>query len=529
MISPAVLERPGHWRTIGIAAGLLLVSAPTLPLVELALKGSEGLGVGSGFGVFVARSGLVSAGTSVFALILGFPSGLLAGLYRFPARGPLLGLLAVPLLMPSFLWAIGLSMLRIELGLPSDSLLSGASGAVMSFAALGTPLVLFATLLATRALPARAIDAARLAGGEPAVLRYAAQAVLPAGVTAGVLAGLISMADPGPGQILGFSGAGAQILVSFSALYDFGLAARQSLTIAAIVVLATVPLLWLLRRHLASALLPRSQELVTTRCVISARWAAPLLLGLVLILTLAAPVAGLAWPVLTQIWPDRILDVIARTAGNTLIYGIGAGIVATAVALPLVICAARVAYLRVALLAALLLLLVLPPAVGALGGVLIASEAPAWLDPLLRSRFTVAAVLGLRLTPVAAIVLLRAVGSVPPSSAFAAAIHGVGLVTYLRRLLAPFLAIPTALCIALVALLATADITTMLLLQPPGRDSLPVALFAIMANAPESLVANLSLAYLALAVLFVGALAAFSGSGRTSTRFLAHRFRSTGT
>ena len=42
---------------------------------------------------------------------------------------------------------------------------------------------------------------------------------------------------------------------------------------------------------------------------------------------------------------------------------------------------------------------------------------------------------------------------------------------------------------------ATADITTALLLSPPGRGSLPLAIFTVMANAPEALVGTLCLLY----------------------------------
>jgi hypothetical protein len=51
----------------------------------------------------------------------------------------------------------------------------------------------------------------------------------------------------------------------------------------------------------------------------------------------------------------------------------------------------------------------------------------------------------------------------------------------------------------LAALLATADISTVLLLHPPGKASLPLAIFTVMANAPESLVATLCLIYVAAA------------------------------
>ena len=51
------------------------------------------------------------------------------------------------------------------------------------------------------------------------------------------------------------------------------------------------------------------------------------------------------------------------------------------------------------------------------------------------------------------------------------------------------------LAVVLVALLASADAGTALLLQPPGESSLSVTIFTVMANAPESLVAALCLMY----------------------------------
>jgi ABC-type Fe3+ transport system permease subunit len=53
---------------------------------------------------------------------------------------------------------------------------------------------------------------------------------------------------------------------------------------------------------------------------------------------------------------------------------------------------------------------------------------------------------------------------------------------------------------AIAALLATAEVGTVLLLHPPGHGSLPLAVFTIMANAPEALVAMLCLFYVALAL-----------------------------
>ena len=58
----------------------------------------------------------------------------------------------------------------------------------------------------------------------------------------------------------------------------------------------------------------------------------------------------------------------------------------------------------------------------------------------------------------------------------------------------------------LVGLLATADVGTVLLLHPPGQDSLPLTIFTVMANAPESLVASLCLIYMGIAIAGLAAI-----------------------
>jgi hypothetical protein len=63
----------------------------------------------------------------------------------------------------------------------------------------------------------------------------------------------------------------------------------------------------------------------------------------------------------------------------------------------------------------------------------------------------------------------------------------------------------------LVALLATADISTLLLLHPPGERSLPLAIFTVMANAPESLVASLCLVYVGAAAALLASVWSMAG------------------
>ncbi len=70
------------------------------------------------------------------------------------------------------------------------------------------------------------------------------------------------------------------------------------------------------------------------------------------------------------------------------------------------------------------------------------------------------------------------------------------------RVILPLLMPAVLVALLLVMVLAAADITTTHLLHPTtGRPSLPLAIFTVMANSPEGLVASLCLIYLLGVVL----------------------------
>lgn len=497
MISCDTLEKPGKWRGVCLAVVFLLAFAPTLPLLWTALTEQSGDGLfGSGFGTAVSHSLAVAAAVATSSVLLGVPAGLLSALYEFPGRRILLALVAIPLLVPSFLGAIGLSQLRIYLGLPSNSFFSGPTGTILVFSAAAIPLVLYMSFISTRRLSKSQIESVRLVGGEALLCRYAAQAVFPAALLIGMLAGILTLSDPGPGQILGFSGVPYEILLSFSALYDFALAAKQCAFLAFVVLLISAPIAIFLAPKVASGLLGRDIEpapKIRHRFLGSAGL---LLLNAIILTTTVVPMIGLVRPLFAQFPLSRAFQEISRTVGNTIIYALTAGLIATILGFVVAIVVGRENRLRRTSFIGLFLILSLPPSLNALGVIKLGTIAPAWLDPLLRSRITVGLASAFRFAPVAAILAMRSFGTTSPSQALVAAIHGVPLSLYIRRVLGPLLLPAMALSCLMSALLSTAEVGTALLLRPPGSDSLPVQIFTVMANAPESLVAALCFLYI---------------------------------
>ena len=498
MISCVLLERPGKWRTIGVAALLLLAMLPAIPLLHHMLTSPSSVAsVMTGvFASALRHSLLLGGAVAAVAFFVGLPLGVLAALYAFPARKLLLAVVALPLLAPSFLWAIGWSSLAAGLGPVATNALSGVSGCVLVFSCGAIPIALLTSCAACASLSGSQVDAARLAGADRGVVKYALRHAAVPTLLAACLGGILTLSDPGPGQILGLSTAASELLTTFSALYDFTLAARQCLVLTVIVLALAAPLAYFAAPRIAHAILarqPAAKERIRKPKMAALACGG---LALVILVGVVAPVVGLVTPIARGSDISSALSELVRTSTNTLLYAGGAGLAAAILGLLFAIVAGRSNRLRTACLGVCLTLFSLPPAFLAIGIVRLAAEAPSWADPVLRSRLTVCLTLGLRFLPVAAVLALRSWGSTSPSWALVGGLHGVSLPTYLRRVAFP-LAIPAAgIGMLVVALLATADIGTVLLLHPPGQDSFPLAIFTVMANARESVVASLCLVYI---------------------------------
>jgi iron(III) transport system permease protein len=484
-----------RWLLVG--GVLCLAIVPTLPLV-ISTFGQESARPlwTKAFADSVVTTLLLGCGVSLLSLTIGFPLGLLAASYRFPGRSSLVLLLVLPLLLPSFLPCIGWSNLAAARWFGWLPAASGLAGCTFVLGLQAVPLPFFATWAAWQNLTASQIDAARLHGGEKAVLMLSARACAPVAVLAALLGGILSLSDPGAPLIFGCQTVAVEIRTSFSALYDYELAGKQCLLLAGMVLLLTAPVLILGLRGLAAALLARQTRPALPYPHPVVRWVAMIGLMSVLLVAIGFPTLGLCLPAAENPMLQRALEKVTDTAATTLIFAGGAGMVAVALATAIALAVAKDSLARLTTLAVLTALLAMPPALAAIGVARVATHAPPQFDWLTRSQLTVSLVLGLRFLPVAALAMMRAVGSLSPSWTDAARVHGVAPHRLLGRVILPLLAPAIIVSLLLVAVLSSADITTTHLLQPPGKQSLSVAIFTVMANSPEGLVASLCLLYL---------------------------------
>jgi iron(III) transport system permease protein len=435
------------------------------------------IGLDSTFWLALGRSAFVGILVSGISLAIGWPLGVRIGLTAFPMRRLLLTMLALPLLLPSFLLAIGLSMLWRDLG--------GVPAVLWVFASLGIPLVTFAAIAGTLTITRGQSDAARLSNGERHLFRLALRSAFPLAALAAALAGTFTLADPGPGQIFGWRGAASELLTSFAARYDRSIATNQAIAIAVVAALLAWPLVWKLAPQVATGLFSRDvNRFARANSRGTAIWTSLVILFVLL------PLAGLFKPLLGRAWPvERAVNEVTRTGVDTFVYAALAAGIAVIIGFSLALFSGRSPSRQRVFVAAALALLALPPALPAL-----------WLIPW-SNHFTLGFALALRGLPLAILFGLRAVGSMSPSWNDAAKVHGVPARLFAMRVTLPWCrrwAIPAA---AVAALLATAEVGTVLLLHPPGHRSLPLAIFTIMANAPEALIATLCLLYVSLALM----------------------------
>src|SRR6185503_398946 len=139
MGSVLFLEQPGRWRLIATGALLFLVALPVLPLgfAAVAVPGAD---VGPAFWHSVATSAKIAAVGACLGFAFGLPIGVGTALAVFPGRRVVLAAIGLPLVAPSFLWAIGWSTLAFTAGVP---------GCILIAATTTSALVVFASYAAT--------------------------------------------------------------------------------------------------------------------------------------------------------------------------------------------------------------------------------------------------------------------------------------------------------------------------------------------------------------------------------------------
>jgi len=504
------LEKNHHWRLVGLILVFGIVLFPTIWLIVATSSANPTtsiLEISRGpFLIAFQRSLVQGFWILCCTLVLSWPMGVVLGLNKFPLRRLTFAMLVVPLFMPTFLWAIGISMSRASYPYRLQKWFDGLPGSVLALSTLTVPFVILATVLAVKRLQRSQRDSIRLAGGSWALYRTAGRFAFPASFSASLLGAFFTMADQGVAQIMGYHGASSEILIAFAARHDVPLAAMKSVILCVFLLPFILPISWFSARRMESEFVGRGLLYEEREKNKFSHWVFGMLLLAVPIALFFMPISGLVRPLKSGVLTEPMkytLNALRQSGPVTLFYSLMAGFVATFLGLALALCAGRFRMSRSAVLCFSFFFLSTAPAVHSLGLVLLASNCPPSLDFLVRSGWTVGIGLGLRFVPIATLLCLWPLANMSRSLNFAAAVHGVPGRLYLLKILAPCLAPTLVTSILVVGLLSAADSSTTLLLQPPGETTFAGRIFAIMDNSSERLVASFCLVYLIVGTVLV--------------------------
>jgi ABC-type Fe3+ transport system permease subunit len=421
------------------------------------------------------------------------------GLVPLPLQRLVLAALSVPLFTPPSLWAIGISLVRPLLSYRHQGWVDGFWGVLLTALVQALPLVLFASYFLSRTLPGSQVDAALLAGGWRTLLGLANRFCFPAALAAAVLGGLITIADPGPAQIMGYHGMASEVFIAFSARSDAGLAAQKILTMTLWLLPVLVPLAWLTAIWSEIYFLGRDIRRVRPQLFgLSPRlmW---LVCALLCIVLLSIPIIGFLRPLNSSQTSQSFhlaWTVLKESAPTTIRYCLTAALLASALGLCLTLAAGRKNQGRFLLLLFCFVFLSIPTSLHALGFAAIGSQVPECFDVFSRGANAPGIAFGLRWFPIPTLFCLHALSLVPEACHESALLHGVPAIQYHCRVTMPQL-LPFLVCgLLVVALETAADVSGTLILLPPGASTFTTRIFGVIDSTTERTLSAFCLVYI---------------------------------
>jgi ABC-type Fe3+ transport system permease subunit len=445
------------------------------------------------------RSFFLFASVVVAGIFLGWPLGTLLGLIPFAGQRLFLASLAVPLFTPPSLWAIGVCSARAFLPYRHQWWFDGFSGALLTGVVQVMPLVVFASCFTAKTIPGSQVDAATLSGGWYTLLKACARFTLPAATAGAGLGGLLAISDPGPAQIMGYHGIASEILIAFSARYDAKLAAQKSLLLTLFLLPLILPTSWRIAKWGEVCLLGRDTRRVRPKLFSVVPWFGFLLFVLFILVLLLIPILGFIRPLRSSQVSQSFhfaCNVLMQSGQTTLRYCLTAAVLAALLGFFLTLTAGRRHQGRFVLLLFCFVFLSVPAALHALGFVGIASQLPGSFDFFTRGGNAPGLAFGLRWIPIPVLFCLQSWSLLPESCHQSAALHGVPALVYHWKVTLPQL-LPVVFCsLLLVALATAADVSSTLILLPPGAGTFTTRIFGVIDSTTQRTLSAMCLLYI---------------------------------
>jgi len=534
----------GRWvgtATNGLARKLLLGSVVLLLLVAgvlpVAVMLAKSLTAGGHLGfqayrgllashrqwVLVGNSLTLATLTTLGAVVLGVPAGILVGRTDLPGRRALTALLAMPLLLPPYLSAVGWMAAGSDSGPVAQLFGSGLAGAVSSFLfglpgcvlVLTTafmPLVMLLVAAALRAVPSRLEEAGLTMARWPTVLRRISLPMVAPGLLLGAaLVFLLALGEVSVPPSLRYPVFAVESLSQFSAFYDLTAATAAAMPLAALTA-AVLGLEALMARRAGAARAGGSRgggEVLTVplgrlrRPVAAATW------------TVAAGLVGTPLVILIEQagGAGNYLEAL-HSAGDSLwrgvaLAGVGGALLAVTGFLLAVLVRERPRGMGAAVDAAALFLFAVPGAVMGVGLIVL------WNRPWANLVYATPLILLLGYLARYAAITLRlnraSLELAPEAPIEAARVAGIGWGRRLVWVVAPSAWRGFAAAWLAGAVFCLRDVGMTLLVHPPGWDTLPVRIMTLAANGAPALIAALCVTLVVATVVPVALLSLVLG------------------
>ncbi len=504
-----LLAAIGLLPVIAMVAGTLTIDGGLSLKAYQVLFSSDGQLV-----ALMTRSQLLSIMTAGFATAIGTPLGILLGKTDLPFRGTLAVVFTVPLLIPSYIFAIAWfavlgrngwlgSALPPALGQLVSSAFFGLFGCTFVLTAAFTPIVMLLTITHLRTVNPRLEEAARLVSGWPNILwRITLPLIAPALIFAAIVVFLLALGEIGVPSYLRYSVYPTETLTQFAAFYNFS-AATVSATPLLFVTLVILGLQYGLHNRVLE--LGRGTPSGKTAPIELGPWRLPLFTLVTgwALLTVALPLAVL---VVQSSSPSIYVEALARAGDSILRSLLFAVVGASLLAVLGFFCGYLIDRRTLPFWPGVewiaLLLFTLPGTVIGIGlinlwntkatNAIYGSPAIVILGYLAQYAF-----LPMRMTS-------ASLEAVPHTLEQAARLAGASWFMTLRYVVAPLARRGLVAAWLIGYVFCLRDLAISIVVYPPGSDTLPVRIFTLMANGAPSLIAALCVILIIATLLPLG-------------------------
>jgi ABC-type Fe3+ transport system permease subunit len=453
--------------------------------------------------ILLGKSTLFASLAGLFSTILGGTAGYILYFKNVNRGGFFKLMLLLPLFVSPYIFAVAWRDFSI-LTFGTSTFINSYTGLVLILTIVFSPLSMLVVGSAFSNIDTRLLESALLTVDyQKAVRKIILPLIKPAIISSFVLVFIFSISEFSVAAFLGVPTFTTEIFIQFSAFYNFSFAILQSLFLVLICVL----LLLGESRYIADApflsLGGKGKRINKTQ---DAGSRSILFLSLMLLISVFLPLAILLWQSFRHGTAPfaKAFDLLKPAIANSVTLSAAAAII---ILLTGFFAAARVfgrngKHRRSAFDWLLLIVFATPSIILGIGLIKFYNR------PELNFVYSGVIILLIayagKFSFISAKLIGNAIGQIPVSLYEAAAVAGIPLYKQISKILLPLIMPSVFAAFVIAFILSFGELGTTIMLYPPGTEILPIKVFTLSANAPQSITSSMSLIVFLLMLLLVG-------------------------